>query len=139
MIVALVENLDQLLNDLLARDVLALFEHQQHAVVSFGRAEAVNAADAGDDDAIAALEQRARGGEPQLVELVVDGGFLFDVDVAGGDVGFGLVVIVIADEIFDGVVGEERFEFVIKLRGERLVVREHERRAVWPPRSLSPS
>ena len=94
-------------SDLLARDLLALFEHQQHAVVGFGRTEAVDATDAGDDDAIAALEQRARGGEAQLVQLVVDGGFFFDVDVAGRNVGFGLVVIVIADEILDGV-GRER-------------------------------
>ena len=52
--------------------------------------------------------RRLGGGEAQLVELVVDGGFLFDVDVARRDVGFGLVVIVIADEVLDRVVGEER-------------------------------
>ena len=49
-----------------------------------------------------------RGGEPQLVQLVVDGGFFFDVDVARGNVGFGLVVVVIADEILDRVAGKER-------------------------------
>ena len=107
-VVALVQDLDQLGDDLVARDLLALFEHQQHAVVRFGRAEAVDAAHAGDDDAVAALEQRLGGGQAQLVELVVDGGFFFDVDVARRDVGFGLVVIVIADEVLDGVVGEER-------------------------------
>ena len=55
-IVALVEDFDQAREDLLARDLLAFFEHQQHAVIGFGRAEAVDATDAGDDDAIAALE-----------------------------------------------------------------------------------
>ncbi len=113
----------------MARDLLALFEHQQHAVVGFGRAEAVDAADAGDDHAVAALEQRPRGGEAQLVQLVVDGGFFFDVDVARRDVGFRLIVIVIADEILDGVAGEKGFELVIELRGERLVVRQDQRRA----------
>jgi hypothetical protein len=56
-----------------------------------------------DDDAIAALEEALGGGEAQLVQLVVDGGVLFDVDVAGGDVGLGLVVVVVADEVLDGV------------------------------------
>ena len=107
-IVALVENLDQLAGDLLARDLLALFQQQQHAVVGFGRAQAVDAAHAGDDHAVAPLEQRARGRQPQLVELVVDGGFFFDVDVAGGNVGFRLVVVVVADEILDRVVRERR-------------------------------
>ena len=127
--VAVVEDLDQLGDDCVARDLLALFEHQQHAVVGFGRAQAVDAAHAGDDHAVAALEQRFGGGEAQLVELVVDGGFFFDVDVARGDVGFRLVVVVIADEVLDGVVGEERFELVIELRGEGLVVRQDQRRA----------
>ena len=47
-----------------------------------------------------------------------------------GHVGFGLVVIVIADEIFDGVMGEEGFEFVEELRREGLIVRENDGRAV---------
>ena len=49
-IVAVVEDVDQARHDLLARDLLAFFEHEQHAVVGFGRAETVDAAHAGDDD-----------------------------------------------------------------------------------------
>ena len=56
--------------------------------------------------------------------------FFFDVDVGGGNVGFGLVVIVVADEIFDGVLREEAFELVIELRGERFVVRQDQRGAI---------
>ena len=52
-------------------------------------------------------KRRAGGGEAELVELLVDGGFFFDVEVAGGDVGLGLVVVVVGDEVLDGVVGEE--------------------------------
>ena len=69
----------------------------------------------------------ARGRKAQLVELLVDGGFLLDVEVAGGDVGFGLVVVVVADEVFDGVAGEELLELVVELGGERLVVGQDER------------
>ncbi len=39
----------------------------------------------------------------KLVELVVDGRFLLDVDVAGGNVGFRLVVVVVGDEVLDRV------------------------------------
>ena len=57
-------------------------------------------------------------------------GFLLDVNVAGGNVGFGLVVVVIGDEVLDRVVREERLELVIELRRQRLVVRQDQRRAV---------
>ena len=53
-------------------------------------------------------------------------GFFFNEEVAGGDVGFGLVVVVVGDEVLDGVVGEEGLELVVELGGEGLVVREDE-------------
>ena len=127
---ALVENLDQLADDVVALDLLSLLQEQQHAVIGFRRSQAVDAAHGGDDDAVAALEQRFGGRQPQLVELVVDGRFLLDVDVARRNVGLRLVVVVIGDEILDGVVREERLELVIQLRRQRLVVRQNQRRAV---------
>ena len=54
---------------------------------------------------------------------------LLDVEVGLGNVGLGLVVVVVGDEVLDGVVGEELPELVAELRGERLVVGDHERRA----------
>ena len=56
-IVAVVENVHQAGNDLVARNLLPFFEHQQHAVVGFGRAQAIDAAHAGHDHAVAAFEQ----------------------------------------------------------------------------------
>src|SRR3954465_14655728 len=44
-----------------------------------------------------------------------------------GRVGLGLVVVVVGDEVLDRVVGEELAELVAELRGERLVVSDHER------------
>ena len=66
----------------------------------------------------------------QAVDLLVDRGVLLDVEVAARDVGLGLVVVVVGDEVLDRVVGEERPELVAQLRGERLVVGDHERRAL---------
>ena len=125
-VVAVVEDFDEAAGDVFALDLLAFFEEEQHAVVGFGRAEAVDAGDGGDDDGVAAFEEGAGGGEAELVQLFVDGGFFFDEEVAGGDVGFGLVVVVVGDEVLDGVVGEEGFELVVELGGEGLVVREDE-------------
>ena len=55
---------------------------------------------------------------------------LLDVRVAAGQVRLGLVVVEVADEVLDGVVREELAELRVQLRGERLVVGEHERRLV---------
>ena len=53
---------------------------------------------------------------------------LLDVEVGLRDVRLGLVVVVVRDEVLDRVAGEELAELVAELRGERLVVRDHERR-----------
>ena len=55
---------------------------------------------------------------------------LLDVEVGLRDVRLGLVVVVVRDEVLDRVVGEELAELVAELRGQRLVVRDHERRAL---------
>ena len=75
---------------------------------------------------VAPLEKRARGRHAQLVQLVVDGRFLLDVNVGGGNVGFRLVIVVVADEVFHRVLGKEVAKLVVKLRGQGLVVRQHQ-------------
>ena len=124
---ALVENFDQLAGNVLALDLLALLQEKQHAVIGFGRAQAINAAHRSHDQAVAPLKQRARGREPQLVQFIIDGGFLLDVEIGGGNVGFGLVIVVVGNEIFHRVMGKEALEFVIELRRQSLVVRHHNR------------
>ena len=79
-------------------------------------------------DHIAPLEQRSRRRQAQPIDLFVDRRFLFDVEVGRGNVGLGLVVVVIGDKILDRVLGEERLEFLIELRRERFVVSQHKRR-----------
>ena len=72
----------------------------------------------------------ARGREAQLVELLIDGGFLLNVKIARRNVGFRLVVVVIGDKILDCVVREELLELMIELRGESFIVGEDQRRPV---------
>src|SRR5207302_1727867 len=72
MVVALVLDLDELAQNLVAADPLPALERQQHAVVRLGRAEAVDARHAGDDDDVAALEERPRRREAHAIDLLVD-------------------------------------------------------------------
>ena len=129
-VVALVLDFDQLAQDLIAVDPLPFLERQHQAVVGVGRSQAVDARHAGDDDDVAALEQRPRRRQPHAIDLVVDRRFLLDVGVARRHVGFGLVVVVVADEILDRVVGEEAPELLEQLGRQRLVVRHHQRGTV---------
>ena len=64
----------------------------------------------------------------QPVDLVVDRAVLLDVGVARRDVGLGLVVVVVADEVLDPVVGEELAELVGQLGRQRLVGRDDQGR-----------
>jgi hypothetical protein len=61
------------------------------------------------------------------VDLLVDRGVLLDVGVGARDVGLGLVVVVVGDEVLDRVVGEELAQLAVELRGQRLVRRQDQR------------
>ena len=73
------------------------------------------------------VSRRRCGGVPQPVDLVVDRAVLLDVGVAARDVRLGLVVVVVADEVLDPVVGEELSHLLRELGGERLVGGEDQR------------
>ena len=127
-VVALVLHVDQLHQHLVAIDHHPAAKADHHRLVVVGRAQAVDARHAGHDDHVLAAHQRAGGGQPQAVDLLIDRGVFLDVDVALRDVRLGLVVVVVADEIVDRVVREEFLELAIELSGQRLVVRQDQRR-----------
>jgi len=64
------------------------------------------------------------------VDGLVYARFLFDIGVGAGDIGFGLVIIVVGYEIFHCIVGKEALELAIQLRGEDLVGGEDQRGAL---------
>ena len=129
-IVSAVKHIDEPAEHRFAGNLLALFHREQHAQIILRRGDAVDAGDARDHDGVAPREERAGGGEAQALDLFVDRRILLDVGVGARDVGLGLVIIEIADEIFDGVAREELLELGVELRRERLVVRDDERRAI---------
>ena len=63
----------------------------------------------------------------QLLDLLVDRSVLLDEGVGRGDVGLGLVVIVVGNEVHHRVVREKLLELACELRGKRLVGGEDKR------------
>ena len=83
-VVALILDVHQLAQHLVAVDGLPLFEKHQHLEVHLGLAQSVDARDRRHDQHVVALEQRLGGGMAQLVDLVVDARvFLNEVSVEG--------------------------------------------------------
>ncbi len=110
------------------RELLALAQVQDHAVVFRRIADAVDRRHRTHDHRVAPLEQRLRCRKPHLLDVVVDRGILLDVEVPRRHIGLGLVVVVVRDEVFDRVLRKELPELAVELRRQGLVRREHQRR-----------
>ena len=108
--------------------LLADLEAQHPVDVLLRGAEAVDAGDRRDHDDVATGEQRVGRRVPQPLDLLVDRGVLLDVGVRLRDVGLGLVVVVVGDEVLDRVVREEHPQLVGELGGEGLVRLHHQHR-----------
>ena len=127
LVVALVVDVHQLAQQLVAAHLVAQPQMHHLAAVILGAAQSVDRRHRRDDHHIAAAEQRRGSRQPQPVDLLVDTGVLLDVGVGARDVGFRLVIVVVADEVLDRVAGEELAELSIELRRQRLVVRHNQR------------
>ena len=129
-LVALVLDVDEPLHRELERDLGSFIGTQDLPLVLLGRAQPVDARDARHDEHVAARQQGGGGGVPEALDLVVHRRVLLDVRVGLRDVGLGLVVVVVADEVLDRVVGEDLAELVGQLGAQRLVGRDHQGRAL---------
>ncbi len=85
-------------------------------------ADTVDARHRGDNDDVLTALQRGHCLQAQAVEFVIDLRLFLDEEVVTRDVGLRLVVVVVADEVRDGVMGEEVAELGVELGGQRLVV-----------------
>ena len=129
-VVAGVLQFDETLEQFRAVDFFAGLYLDGHLGVGFHRADAIDAGDRGNDDHVVALQQCARGGMAHAVDLLVDGGVFFDIGVGARNVRFGLVVVVIGDEIFDRVIRKELLHLAVQLRRQGFVRGQHQGRAV---------
>ena len=117
---------DEFPEQVVAVHLRPLAERHHAGDVLFRRAEAVDAGDGGHHDHVAAGQQRVGGGVPEPFHFLVDGGVLLDEGVRLGDVGLGLVVVVVGDEVLHRVVRQQFAELVGQLRGEGLVLDHHQ-------------
>ena len=128
-VVAVVLDIDELMDDLVAIHVLLLVHEHGHAGVVHRAANAVDARHRRHHDAVAPRQQSRRGRMAQLLHLFVDGRVLLDERVRRGHVRLGLVVIVVRHEVHHGVVGKELLQLAGQLRRQRLV-RSHDQRGL---------
>ena len=77
-----------------------------------------------DNDVLSAREQGADGREAKLVDVLIDGEVFLYVCVRRRQVGFWLVIVIVRNIVFHGVVREESFHLLVQLGGKRLVVAE---------------
>ena len=129
-VVALIPVVNEAAHQLLARKLRPGRQIDHHLLKIIRLAESVDAADRRHDDHVPPLQQRGRRGQPQPVDLLVDGGVLFNIGIRMGDIRLGLIIVVVGHEIFHRVVREKRPELRTELRSQRLVVCQHERRTV---------
>ena len=115
-------NVHQATQNFIPSHPLAHFEGEEHIAVILGRAETVDRGDTGHDHDVRPREQSAGGGKAHPVDVLVDRAVLLDVGVGARDVGLGLIVVVIADEIFHGVLREKAFQLAVELCGQSFVV-----------------
>ena len=125
-VVALVANFHQTAQQLVPVPLGAYPQRHHHFGKVVRLAQAVDAGDGGHHDHVPPLQQGAGGAEPQAVDLLVGGGVLGDIGVRVGDIGLGLVVVIVADEVFHGVVGEELLELRAELGRQGLVMGQHQ-------------
>ena len=126
-VVALVLEVGQLAQKNIATEALAGVDLDGLAEIVLRRTDAIDARDARHDDDIPSGQQRPGGGLPQPVDLVVARRVFLYIGVTSRDIGFRLVVVVVADEVLDGVLRKEGAELAAQL-GRQGLVRRHDQR-----------
>ena len=106
---------------------MADFEGDAHVLVFVRGADTVDAGDAGHDHDVSALQKGTGGLEAEAVNFLVDHRFFFDERVRDRQVRLGLIIVVVADEVFHRIFREEAHKFTIELGGQRFVVGDDER------------
>ena len=120
-VVAAVLQLGETAQQLALIDEFAPGQMQHHAEVGLGVTQTVDARHRGNDHYVAPLHQRLGGGESHLLDMLVDGGILLDIGIRGRHIGLRLIIVIIRNEVFHGVVREELPHLAVELGRQGLV------------------
>ena len=130
---ARIQRIDQGIQQLVAADDIPHMQFDGGGVEIFRIPDPVDARYARDHDHIVPAAEQGRGRtQPHLFDPLVDRQILFDKRIGRGNIGFGLIIVVIGDEILDGIFREEVLELPIELCGQRFVVAHDQGRLIEP-------
>ncbi len=125
-VIAFILDFDQLFQQFVSALFHAGAQGNHHSPVVNRIAQAVNAGNAGNDNHIAPLRKGRCGRVPQLVDFVIDGGIFLNIGIRRGNIGFRLIIVIIADKILYGVFREKLPEFRTKLGRQRFIVGQNQ-------------
>ena len=97
-------------------------------MVCLRRSQTIDAGDTGDNDDVVSFKKGAGGGVSHLIDFLINQRVLLDIGITGGNIGFRLIVVVIADEEFDRILREELLKLAVELGSQGLVVGDDQRR-----------
>ncbi len=106
--------------------VMPCAQGDHHVAVVDGVAQGVDAGHTRHNDDIPPLGQGRSRRVPQFFDLIIDGAVLFYIGIGPGDIGLGLIVVVVGYKVFHRVVGEKLLELTAELGCQRLVVGQHQ-------------
>ena len=92
---------------------VAFFDFQRPFEIIFRQPQAVYTAYACDDNYITSFVEASCCIMAQTVYLIVYGCGFFDESISSRDIGFRLVVVIVRDEVFNGVIGEQFSKFTV--------------------------
>ncbi len=131
-VIALVLKLCQSTQDRALIDSLAPRKMQHHLQILTGVTQAVDRGDRRHHDDITAFEQGLGRRKSHLLDMFVHRGIFFDEGIRRGNVGLGLIIVVVGDEILDRIVREKVPKFAVELRRQCLVGGQDDCRALHP-------
>ena len=129
LIIAGIMNIDQLGHKIAAIHRFTPFHHHRTLAVLIRGSNPVNTGYGTDYNHILPGHERTGSLQTQFINLFIYRGVLFNVSVCYRQVGFRLVIVVIADKIFHCIMGEKLFEFTVKLGSQSFVVGHDQ---CWP-------
>ena len=110
-------------------DHFAARQVQHHTQVLGGIAKSIDCRYGRHDDGVRPLQQRLCCRQTHLLNVLVYRGVFFNVGIRGRHVGFGLVVVVIGNEVFNRIFRKKIPKLAIQLGGKGFVRRQNQR---WP-------
>ena len=126
-IVSVVLNVDKVVDDIVAVSRFLLVKENSHARVIHRRADAIDAAYGRNHDAITTRKQSGRGRMTEFLDFLVDRCVFLDKRIRSRNVCFGLIVVVVRNEVDNRVVGKELLQLARQLGRKRLIGGKHQR------------